>query len=249
MSSTNPLRPGLPKKSAGLLESTVLKLFTRSGQVLDIEDVGSAFRIATIGGDALRKADWTPGDKVQVSLGGWVQRTYTPLDWDATIGRTRLLLSLDADGPGTQWARTLRKDDACLLFGPRKSIDLTRLPSCALLFGDETSFGLAAALLGAGRAAGTRLFFEVSSLAETQPVLAQFGLQAQLSVRSEKDAHLPALEEEVLAALQAQPTGNIVLSGKASSIQRLSKRLKRSGIEASRFQVKAYWATGKTGLD
>jgi NAD(P)H-flavin reductase len=110
MSSTNADPPGPPRKRAGLLESTLQKLFTRSGRVLDLENVGTAFRIVTIGGDALRKVDWTPGDKVQVSLGGWVQRTYTPLDWDAKIGRTRLLLSLDADGPGTQWARTLSKE-------------------------------------------------------------------------------------------------------------------------------------------
>jgi len=250
MSSTNANPPGPPGKRAGLLESAMIKLFMRSGQVLDIEDVGPAFRIVTIGGEALRKVDWTPGDKLQISLGGWVQRTYTPLDWDAEAGRTRLLLSLDADGPGTQWARTLRKDDACILFGPRKSIDLTRRPSCAVLFGDETSFGLAAALLGALRSTSTRLFFEVSSLAHAQSVLAPLGLeQAQLSVRGVDDAHLAALEEGMLAALQAQPTGNIVLSGKASSIQRLSKRLKRSGIDSSRLQVKAYWAMGKTGLD
>jgi ferric-chelate reductase (NADPH) len=231
MSTTNPDPPGLPRKRAGLLESTLQKLFTRSGRVLDIENVGTAFRIVTIGGDALRKVEWTPGDKVQ-------------------SGRTRLLLSLDADGPGTQWARTLSLGDACILFGPRKSIDLTRLPSCALLFGDETSLGLAVALLGTGRSTATRLFFEVSSLSQTRPALAQFGLQhAQLSVRGADDAHLAALEEEVLATLHVRPTGNIVLSGKASSIQRLSKRLKRSGIEPSRLQVKAYWATGKTGLD
>lgn len=250
MSSMNPIPPGPVTRRAGLLESAMRKLFTRSGQVLEIEEVGTAFRLVTIGGQALHGVDWTPGDKVQISLGGWVQRTYTPLDWDAEAGRTRLLLSLDADGPGTEWARTLRKDDVCILFGPRKSIDLTRPPSCALLFGDETSFGLAAALLGSVGPTSARLFFEVSSLAQTQTVLARFGLeQAQLSLRGVGDAHLAALEGEVLAALQAQPTGNIVLSGKASSIQRLSKRLKRSGIDPSRLQVKAYWATGKTGLD
>lgn len=68
------------KQRAGLLESAMLKLFTRKGHVLDIKDIGSAFRMVTLGGEALREVEWTPGDKIQIQLGGWVQRTYTPMD-------------------------------------------------------------------------------------------------------------------------------------------------------------------------
>jgi NADPH-dependent ferric siderophore reductase len=238
------------RKRAGLLESAVHKLFMRSGQVTGVADVGAAFRMVTLGGEGLREVNWTPGDKVQIQLGGWVQRTFTPVDWDAAAGRMRILISLHAGGPGTQWARAVCEGDACTVFGPRKSIDLTRLPTSAILFGDETSFGLAAALVGAVKPTATQLLFEVSSLAQAQPALAQFGLEnAHLSVRDANDAHWITLEERMLVALQAQPAANIVLSGKASSIQRMSKLLKRSKIASSRCQVKAYWATGKTGLD
>lgn len=246
----NDIDPSATRKRAGLLESAILKLFTRRGQVLEIADVGAAFRIITLGGEGLRKPEWTPGDKVQIQLGGWVQRTYTPIDWDAESGRLRILAYLHGEAPGTEWARTLRKDDECVVFGPRKSIDLTRLRTGAILFGDETSFGLAAALLGAVQPTSTRLLFEVSSLTQAQPALAQLGLEnAALVMRGVDDAHLVALEEAMLTQLQALPTANLVLSGKASSIQRMSKLLKRSEIAASRVQVKAYWATGKTGLD
>ena len=241
--------PGTPKR-AGLIESAVLKLFTRGAHVLDIEEVGAAFRLVTLGGEGLREANWTPGDKVQLLLGGWVQRAYTPIDWDAQAGRTRLLIYLHADGPGTRWARALHKGDACAVFGPRKSIDLTRLPAPAILFGDETSFGLAATLVGGARLTNTQLFFEVSSLAQAQPALTRFGLgNAHLGMRGEDDAHLGALGEKMLAALQTEPTANVVLSGKASSIQYLRKLYKQSGIGAGRLRAKVYWATGKTGLD
>lgn len=226
------------------------RLFTRSAQVQDLEDVGAAFRIVTLGGDALRGVDWTPGDKVQIQLGGWVQRTYTPLDWDAAAGRARLLVHLQGDGPGTQWARNLRAGDACVVFGPRKSIDLTRCAASALLFGDETSFGLAAALLRAVRPPSVHLLFEVSSLALVQPALAHLGLGgAELGVRAANDAHLATLEEQLLARVRGQATTSVVLTGHAGSIQRLRKRLRQARVEPSRLQVKAYWATGKTGLD
>jgi hypothetical protein len=109
-------------KRAGLFEATLQKLFTRSAHVVDIVDIGSAFRIITLGGDGLRHVAWTPGDKLQVQLGGSIQRTCTPIDWDAVAGRTRIPICLHAGGPGTRWARMVRKGDNCILFGPRKSI-------------------------------------------------------------------------------------------------------------------------------
>lgn len=232
------------------MEAALLKLFTRSGWVLDIEEIGAGFRILTIGGEQLRNVDWTPGDKVQIQLGGWVQRTYTPIDWDPKSGRMRILTCWYADGPGAAWARSVRKDEMCLIFGPRKSIDLTRLSASAIVFGDETSFGLATALFRTVRPPHATFLFEVSSLVQSEPVLARLGLEnAHLVERAADDSHMSALEEQMLAALKAQPSARIVLSGKASSIQRMRKLLKRSGIESSRLQVKAYWALGKTGLD
>ena len=90
----------------------------------------------------------------------------------------------------------------------------------------------------------------MSSLAQAQRALTQLGfLHEQLQPRDPGDTHLVALERDLLAQLEADPSASIVLSGKASSIQRMSKLLKRSGIASSRVQTKAYWATGKTGLD
>jgi hypothetical protein len=82
---------------AGLIESAIQTLFARSAVVVDVEPVGPAFRIVTLEGEALKNVAWTPGDKIQIQLGGWVQRTYTPMDWDAVGGRTRLLVYLNGD--------------------------------------------------------------------------------------------------------------------------------------------------------
>lgn len=239
------------RKRTGMIESAMVKLFMRNARVLHIEDIGNAFRIVTLGGEAQRKVGWTPGDKLHIQLGGWVQRTYTPIEWDAENGRTRILASLHGDGPGAQWARTLRKGDECIVFGTRKSIDLTQLGFAdAVLFGDETSFGLAAALNGVVQPEKTHLFLEVSSLAESQPAIARLRLEnAHLLVRTGNDAQLTELEARILPVLQVQPNTHIVLSGKASSIQHMRKLLRRLGIGSNRFQTKVYWAPGKTGPD
>jgi NADPH-dependent ferric siderophore reductase len=232
-----------PTRRAGLLESAMQKLYTRQAQVLAIDDIGP-YRLVTLGGDALRNVTWSAGDKIQIQLGGWTQRTYTPLDWDADAGRTRILIYLHADGPGTQWARALRPGDGCVVFGPRKSLRLAQ-PQPALIFlGDETSVGLAAAL------APRQMLFEMNAPAASTAVLGTLGLQhAQLHERHAGDAHLAELGNSMLALLQAQPGAEVMLTGKASTIQQLTRLLRRqSGLSGQRYS-KAYWAAGKSGLD
>ena len=117
-----------------------------------------------------------------------------------------------------------------------------------MLFGDETSFGLAAALRDCPQAGGAIHLFEASDVAESRPVLEAIGLgEATLIKRTADDAHLAAAEAEVLRL--AASGAHFVLTGKASSIQRISRALKAVGVVSSRVKTKAYWAQGKVGLD
>ncbi|WP_166454952.1 siderophore-interacting protein [Duganella aquatilis] len=173
-----------------------------------------------------------------------MQRTYPPIDWDAANGRTRILVYLHGDAPGTRWARALRAGDRCVVFGPRKSVRLDA-PSGVILFGDETSLGLAAALASQ---APLHLLLEVS--ADADAALGQLGLRdAQCCGRNASDTHLIALEGRLSALLQAHPAADIVLSGRAGAIQPMARLLRQHGVAAAQRQSKAYWAAGKTGLD
>lgn len=245
------MNEAVTKKRSSMLESAVFKLFTRPANVLKTEDVGRSFRVITLGGDALRNVQWTPGDKLQIQLGGWVQRTYTPMEWDAENGITRILAYTHGDGPGANWARSLRTSEGCIVFGPRKSIDLTRPRfSDSVLFGDETSFGLAAARVHATSTERTHLFFEASSMAESKAVLARLGLgESIVHERADDNAQRLALAEGMKVVLEANPAASVVLSGKAGSIQYMRQMLKQWNIGSSRIQARAYWAPGKKGLE
>lgn len=246
----NDLAPSAVNKRTGLIESVMHRLFMRHAHVLDIEDIGSAYRIVTLGGDSLRDTSWTPGDKIQIQLGAWVQRTYTPMDWDTENGLTRILIYMHADAPGTRWARTLCEGDACVIFGPRKSIDRARLRGPVLFFGDETSLGVASALFNHVSSPAAQMLFEVSTLADTKPVVAQLRLDdAHLCARLEHDRHFPELETYLSSFLQVHAAADIVLTGKATSIQYITQLLRQRNIGAGRRQSKAYWAPGKEGLD
>ncbi len=238
-----------PPPPPGPVTRTLLRWFLRHARIAAVETLSPHFRLADLEGEALRNVGWTPGQKIQVAMGsGLATRTYTPMSWDAEDGRTRMLAFAHGDGPGSRWASGLREGDTCRFFGPRRSLDLSGLAPPVVLFGDETSFGLAAALGGGPQAAGTVHVFEVSDVAESRPVLEAVGLgQATLIERIADDAHLAAVEAEMprLAASGA----HFVLTGKASSIQRVSRALKAAGVVSSRMTTKAYWAPGKSGLD
>jgi NADPH-dependent ferric siderophore reductase len=221
----------------------------RPARVAAVETLSPHFRLADLEGEALRNVAWTAGQKVQVSMGsGLSARTYTPMSWDADRGRTRMLTFAHGDGPGSRWASGLREGDICQFFGPRRSLDLSGLESPVVLFGDETSFGLAAAFRDSLQDARATHVFEVADVVESRPVLEAIGLgKATLIERIADDAHLAAAEAEMLRL--AASGAHFVLTGKASSIQRVSRALKAIGVVSSRVKTKAYWAPGKIGLD
>nr|WP_244637472.1 siderophore-interacting protein [Bradyrhizobium symbiodeficiens] len=233
----------------GRLTRMLLRWLMRPARVAGIETLSSRFRLVELEGEALGNVAWTAGEKIQVAMGsGLSARTYTPMSWDAGNGRTRLLAFAHGDGPGSRWASGLREGDTCQFFGPRRSLDLADLGAPIVLFGDETSFGLAAALRDSLRAGGALHLFEATDIAESRPVLDSIGLgEARLIARSADGTHLASAESELLrlGANGAQ----FVLTGKASSIQRVGRVLKAAGVASSRIRAKAYWAPGKSGLD
>lgn len=247
--ANQPQNSAPPFAPPGPVMRTLLRWLMRPARVAAVETLSPRFRLLHLEGEALRNVAWTVGQKVQVSMGsGLSARTYTPMSWDAGSGRTRMLTFAHGDGPGSRWASGLREGDTCRFFGPRRSLDLSGLESPVMLFGDETSFGLAAALRDCPQADGAIHLFEASDVAESRPVLEAIGLgEATLIKRTADDAHLAAAEAEVLRL--AASGAHFVLTGKASSIQRISRALKAVGVVSSRVKTKAYWAQGKVGLD
>lgn len=235
----------------GPLESTVARWFTRSARVSEVRTVAENFRLITLEGEGLQGAAWLPGQKVQLLLGGWVQRTYTPLAWNVARGSLQLLAYAHGEFPGSDWVRQLEVGQPCSVFGPRGSLDLTALSRPGLLFGDETSFGLAHALrFTPSGADGVEVVLEVSSLEAARGALEAVGVAgAHLVERRADDAHLAEVEGLISSLVEEHATVGWVLSGKAPSIQSLSKLLRRLGVARSHIQSKAYWAPGKAGLD
>lgn len=241
------IRPPQPPATPGRVTRALLGWIMRPAQIASVETVSPHFRLIDLKGEALKGVAWLPGQKVQVAIGsGFSSRTYTPMSWDADTGRTRLLAFLHGDGPGSRWAASLRQGEGCQFLGPRGSLDLSGADAPVVLFGDETSFGLGAALQR--ERVDAQWVFEVSDAAESHAVLTAIGLaHATVIERREGDAHLAAIGADL--SRHVARGARFVLTGKAQSIQSVSKALKQSGVASSNVKSKAYWSPGKTGLD
>lgn len=246
----SPARPAPnPAATPGRVEKLLLRWFGKDAVVNTVETWSERFRLIELQGEALRDVAWAAGQKIQIPLGGMrVARTYTPITWDAVRGSTRFLVWTHGSAPGSDWARTLAPGTACQVIGPRRSVDIASGSAPIVLFGDETAFGLAAALRLADPVRRLSLLLEVSDAKECGPVIERLGLAPELLAdRQADDTHLAVIEAGLAA--HALTDAVFVLAGRAPAIQRIRRTLRQLEIEASRLHVKAYWSPGKTGLD
>ncbi len=240
-------RPGIAKP--GRLGQALMRLLMRRATVVASERLADRFWLITLEGPALAGVAWAPGQKVQIAMGSaFVARTYTPIEWNASTGRTCILGFAHGDGPGSAWVRAVEPGDACDIFGPRASLDLRRLSGPLALFGDETSIGLAYAATHQDPMRSVACHFEVDDVESARQVAGQLGLHTvALFAKRGDDAHVAEMEAALPALVAAG--ASFVLTGKAGTVQRLRQVLKQQAVPATRLVIKAYWAPGKTGLD
>jgi NADPH-dependent ferric siderophore reductase len=231
------------------LGDSLKKLVFREVQVAGLQDLSSGFRRLDLSGESLRGARFAPGDKVQLALEDGA-RAYSPFAWDGVRGAMSLLLHRHGDTPSVRWANGVVEGERLYVFGPRGSLGLGS-SGPMVLFGDETSFGVARALLESRGSASELCFvFEGSGRTELRSVLDALQLPgAALIERREDERHLAEVEERLRAALTLNAGSRLVLTGKAQSILALRKSLKARPVAHAGQIVKAYWSPGKRGLD
>ena len=237
------------RDTPGRLGKALRSLLMKRATIVANEAVVDGFRLVTLEGPAFKGVAWVHGQKVQIAMGpGFATRTYTPMEWNAATGRTCLLGYAHGDGPGSAWLLGARPGDDCDVFGPRSSLDPGRLPGAIAIFGDETSIGLAHAVVRQQPDRPVGCYLEVGEVEGVRDVTKQLDLpDARIFARRDDDAQVDALAAE-LPALAASGA-SFVLTGKAGTIQTLRRTLRDLSVPASRVVAKAYWAPGKTGLD
>jgi NADPH-dependent ferric siderophore reductase len=238
-----------PIKAPGRLSKALMRLWMKPATIVANDQLAYRFHLITLEGPALADVAWLPGQKVQVAMGSaFATRTYTPIEWNASAGRTCILCYAHGDGPGSTWVRSVAPGDQCDIFGPRPSLDLSRLQYPLFITGDETSMGLVYAASHQDPARHVSACLEVSDLEAARRAAGHLGLQdIALFAKGADDAHITAMQAAVSDA--ATTGASSVLTGNAGTIQALRQNLRLQSKSAARVVTKAYWAPGKAGLD
>lgn len=232
----------------GAFTRMLKRFLLKQATISSVERLGAQYVRIRLQGDALKHQTWTPGDKIQVSLGrGFENRTYTPVSWDSAQGCAEFIVYLHGGTAACAFFDSVQPGAPLSFMGPRGSLEVNRLQQ-PQLFGDETCLGLAAALVQAQPHAGAALIFEVDDIAQTSQVLQALGLRDAMVVgRLSGDVHLAQVSEAILRA--ALPDTDFILAGRAAAIQAIKRRLNGAGVSNRSIKAKAYWAAGKRGLD
>jgi NADPH-dependent ferric siderophore reductase len=214
--------------------------------VVEVVDASATMRRIEFDGRRLRGIRWNPGDKVQVRIEGFTNRTYTPTSWDPNEGRATILASKLGDGPGRAWTADLRPGDSAQLFGPRASVDLRGIEDEPLFVGDETCYGLALSWRNAIQR-DAAYCFEAQDPDDARTLLRNVGLRDAIVVAAEPSSD--PLVGAVTAHLAEHANTTVVIAGRAQSIRRVRGAIRDAGDHTGEARVKAYWDENRAGLD
>lgn len=227
-------------------ESFVSRLLSpvlyRRAQVAAKQQLAPGLYHIRLQGPQLCHQSWNCGDKIQIKVASTlVNRTYTPIRWDAQLGETDFIAHSLADGPGSLWVNSVQVGQEVLLFGPRRSLNVSKLDATkTVLVGDETAIGLALAFKPA------HTLLELAGAQQLKPILTALGLSNFSLFERDLSSGLPA---DLIQNLLDNTNPSVLLAGRSASVKQLQKQLRERNKPAATLLSKVYWADGKTGLD
>ena len=211
----------------------------RSARVSEIQDLSPRLRRVRFTGEELLGLAWTAGQKVKIK-GPDFFRSYTPSAFDAQEGWMDVIIFLHGSGPASQWAAQAKAGDLVEFTGPSKSMDGPEgIPDWALFLGDESTIGLAVALIRA-LPDGVNVLGAIQLDAVDAGAVLASGLSLVEVTRSGEhgDALIGWLQQTVLP----DGHGMIWVSGEAISARALKQALMERAPEKVQFKMKAYWS-------
>ena len=206
--------------------------------VAEVQDLSPRVRRIRFSGETLTGLTWSPGDKVKLRLRG-VSRSYTPAMVDEDQGWMDVIFFLHGRGPATRWAAGAGVGTRAMLTKPEKSFKRGKKePAWALFMGDETTLGLAQALLSA-LPSRTVVMGAIEITAGDAPAVQGLGLPLSVAIRD--DHYGDALVDWLTQATLPEGDGVIWISGEAVTVRTLKKVLSERDLGKTSVKTKGYW--------
>lgn len=221
--------------------------FGRPATVTAVDVLAPTLRKVTFEGENLRGKPWAAGQEIEFHVAAGDFRHYTPSVFDRTAGHLEVIFSTRAGGPGSHWVANLSPGDTVGVMGPGGGVaTLPAEPGTRLvLLGDITTAGLFHGLLTAAGPVDASGAVEVHPDDRNAVKHLLPGLHV-LDAGDEPGSALTAWADR-LDTPSSAPV-RVLIAGHAQTAQRIRSLLRARGFGRRDVTVKAYWATGKTGL-
>jgi NADPH-dependent ferric siderophore reductase len=192
--------------------------------------------------------DFQPGYAVAIRVSDTEYRNYTVAFNDVEKGIVEIIVHLHNDAPGTRFMNDLSIGREIRMSMPRGKKMYNTLQTTHILFGDETSLGLAYAFQHILFIAqpSFHFYFELDEVNEKIPHL--LGLKNYTIVpKNEIFQNESLLEKMEIFQLENWQKSTFILTGNARSMQMIRSNIQKKKIEG-KILAQAYWADGKIGL-
>jgi len=225
-----------------------------AGTVTVVAEATPRMRWITVGGPAVTRLAWTPGQHVRIQVGtesGVLDRLFGALRtysvWDRTDDGLRLCVLDHGDGPGSRWGRTARVGDRVVLLRPEGNLVL-RAGAYHLFVGEETASVAFGPMMRALPDPDTvHAVVEVADESDRLPLSDRVTWAFR---RGTSAASSESLVKAVRALDLPTEPGVAYVAGEARTIQAVRAHLVQDrGWPRRSVVTKPFWAPGRTGLD
>lgn len=186
--------------------------------------------------------DWNAVPYIKFKVADLTYRDYTPSGWDAETCTCTLFIHTAHNGPGSRWARLLKKDDEVNYIRIKPTNQSPAATPAVVALGDESSLGHLLALqqltLPTARFSGALLMDNE----QHRSLLTQY-FRTPLEAISRKDSYgHHTLMEWVLRQSYTLKDTIFCLSGNDIMVSQLRKQLRALGYENTQLLAQGFWS-------
>jgi len=128
----------IKNKAGKLIENQLL----HTGEVLDVRAFEQSGLIEIdLHLPSVNMVDWTQVPYMKFRVDDFTFRDYSPFGWDAETGTCSILVDAAHEGPGSNWAKTLKAGDVVHYFRAESTRQSPHPTDCVVGLGDASSLG------------------------------------------------------------------------------------------------------------
>ena len=185
---------------------------------------------------------WTEIPYIKFKVASFTYRDYTPSGWDAETSTCTIFIDAAHNGPGSNWAKQLKKNDTVSYFKIGTTHQVAESTSAVIALGDESSLGHMLALqqmvMPAARFSGAVVMGNDDHRSQFREF---FRSPLQTVKRDDTYGH-HSLIQWVISQQYALENTVFYLTGNNIMVSQMKKMLKLQGYNSNQIKAKGFWS-------